>query len=389
LILEYPDVLTNAFLDLHNEKKNSAVVSRAPGRIEILGNHTDYNGGLVLTSTIDQFVWTMGVPTEEIQLHSIDHAETVRLNLEKLEGPTEQHWSNYAKGVFWAFKRRNHPAKGLTGVIHGNIPQGGGLSSSAALEVSLVNIISEISKLKILPKAKAMLAYEAERLFCGISCGVMDQFTSQLGKPNSLLGIHCGNMQTQDIVFPEEIGFVIVNSMISRSASSILNERRVECLDALTTLQEADWDIHSLSAITVNDLQAVSDILSEKLMKRVTHVVKENQRVRDGISAIKTNDLESLGKIMVESHHSSRDLFEVSHQNLEMLMNIAQKQKGILGCRLTGAGLGGNLLLLSKQKTATSMIAEMAQEYERETGLKPTISTCAIPGGVITEEVEI
>ena len=365
------------------------VVSRAPGRIEILGNHTDYNGGLVLTSTVDQFVWTMGIPSAETILHSIDYDETVRFNPNNLGGLTEQHWSNYARGVYWAFNRRHHSVLGLTGVIHGDIPQDGGLGSSAAMEVSLVNLISHISKLKILPKAKAMLAYEAERLFCGISCGVMDQFTSQLGKSNTLLGIHCGNMITQDVTISENITFIVLNSMVTRSARDILNERRTECLKALTTLTEANWDIHSLSAISSSDLPSVSEILDEVLTNRVTHVVKENQRVRDGIAAINDNNLEALGKIMIASHISSRDLFEVSHPKLETLMEIAQQRKGILGCRLTGAGLGGNLLLLSKQKTAGRVLAEIVQEYEHETGLSPDTALCSIPGGVVVEDVMI
>ena len=388
--LEYPEVLVNAFQGLDPSKSDSVAVSRAPGRIEILGNHTDYNGGLVLTSTIDQFVWTMGVPSPETVLHSIEYDEIMRFNpSDNQDVPTELHWSDYARGIYWAFRRRQHSVLGLTGVIHGNIPQGGGLSSSAALEVSLVNIVSHISQLKILAKARAMLAYEAERVFCGISCGVMDQFTSQLGKPNTLLGIHCGNMQTQDVVLPENISFIVVNSMVKRSASDILNQRRAECLDALSKLQEANWDIHNLSAISLTDLDSVSEILDDVLIKRVTHVVKENQRVRDGIAAVKNNNPETLGKIMLEAHNSSRDLFEVSHENLEILMNIAQERKGVLGCRLTGAGLGGNLLLLTKQNESQSVVSEISKEYEHETGLKPDTSICARHGGVVVKDVSI
>jgi len=389
LILEYPDVLLDAFQNLDPKVSDSVVVSRAPGRLGILGNHTDYNGGLVLTSTIDQFVWTLGVPSSETILHSVEYNETIKFNPSDINLPTKHHWSNYARGVYWAFHRRHHSVQGITGAIHGNLPQGSGLSSSAALEVSLVNIVSHISQLKIHSKAKAMLAYEAERLFCGISCGVMDQFSSQLGKPNTLLGIHCGNMLTQDVAVPENISFIVVNSMVKRSAGDILNERRAECLRALTTLQEANWDIHNISAISASDLQSVAEILDEVLMKRVTHVVEENQRVRDGIEAIKTDNLEVLGKIMIESHISSRDLFEVSHQNLEILMKIAQQQKGTFGCRLTGAGLGGNLLLLVKQQSVENVLSEITKVYEQETGLAPETAICAIPGGVVVEDVSI
>lgn len=387
--LEFPEVLIDSFHAIIPERGHSAVVSKSPGRIEILGNHTDYNGGLVLASTINRFVWTLGIPSQETILHAVDYNETARFNIDDLTVPTNLHWSDYVKGVYWSFHRRHHAVQGITGVIHGNLPQGSGLSSSAALEVSLVNLISHLYKLKILPKAKAMLAYEAERLFCGISCGVMDQFASQLGKPDSLLGIHCGNMLTQDISIPENISFVVVNSMVNRSAGSILNKRRAECLEALSSLQEANWNIHSLSALNTEDLQSVGEILTDNLMQRVTHVVEENQRVREGIAAIKNNKPQSFGKIMIASHNSSRDLFDVSHPNLEILMTIAKQQEGVMGCRLTGAGLGGNLLLLTHKERTENVVSEITKRYEQETGLNPETAICSIPGGVVVEDVSL
>ena len=389
LSLKYPDVLLDNFREIAPANTESATVSRAPGRIEILGNHTDYNGGLVLASTIDQFIWTLGVPSSETILRSVENDETVKFDSIEIDNPTEIHWSYYVRGIYWAFQRRKHVTKGITGVIHGNLPMAAGLGSSAALEVSLVNIISHLNKLKIIPKSKAMLAYEAERLFCGISCGVMDQFTSQLGKPDTLLGIHCGNMMTQEVPMQEDISFIVVNSMVDQSTSSIPKERRAECLRALNVLQEANWDIHSLSAISSSDLQSVGETLDDTLLKRVTHVVNENQRVRDGITAMKNNNPQALGKIMIESHESSRDLYEVSHQNLEILMGFAREQKGVLGSRLTGQGLGGNVLLLTKEQAAEDVLSEIAKVYERETGLVPETAICTIPGGVVVEDVSI
>ena len=390
MILDYPDVLIDCFRDTDLGEIDTVAVSRAPGIIEILGNHTDYNGGLVLTSTIDQFVWTMGIPSDVTILYSVDYDEKIIFEPGTVQREsTELHWSDYVRGLYWSFHRRRHDVRGLAGVIYGDIPQRKGLGSSAALEISLVNIISHISNLEILPKSKAMLAYEAERLFCGISCGVMDQFTSQLSKPDSLLGIHCANMITQNIPIPENISFIVVNSMVNQAQDNALNERKGECLDALSTLQEADWNIHNLSAITPSDLQLLPETLDEGLVKRVTHVVEENQRVREGIAVLQNNNPEALGKIMIGSHNSSRDLFEVSHPNLEILMNIAKAQEGILGCRLTGEGFGGNILLLSKENQVKNIISNITQEYERETGLIPESAICAIPGGVVVEDVSI
>ena len=384
---EIPDILLERFHDTVKDAESPVISSRAPGRIEILGNHTDYNGGLVLASTIDQFVWTIGSISEEVRLDSIEFNETARFDSHNPILVPDAQWSNYARGVFWAFRRRNHDIRGIRGVIHGDIPPGSGLSSSAALQVSLVNTIAYLNKLNILPKSKAMLAFESERLFCGIACGVMDQFTSQLGKPRALLGIHCGNLLTQDIAMPPEVSFMVMNSMVSRESKHILNERKSECRLALQTLQEAGWDIPYLSAIPFTGLDKASEILDEKLYRRVEHVVRENQRVREGIALLKEKRIPKFGELMIESHNSSRDLYEVSHPNLELLMKISMMQKGVIGCRLTGAGLGGNLLILIKTIEASKIAKSIADEYEKESGLVPSISTCEIPGGVTVEEL--
>ncbi len=382
---EIPEILIEKYHELVEESENPLVVARAPGRIEILGNHTDYNGGLVLASTIDKFVWTLGTLSDEIRLHSIEFNETSTFDLNSLQ-VVDDKWSNYARGVFWAFKRRNHDITGLTAIIHGNIPQGGGLSSSAALQVSLVNAIAYLNKLDILPKSKAMLAFESERLFCGIACGVMDQFTSQLSKPHALLEIHCGNLLTHDVIMPPEASFVIVNSMVSRESRNILNDRKNECRLALQSLQEAGWYIPNLSATTASDVEKISEILDEKLLHRVMHIIQENQRVREGIVALKENNIMDFGKLMIESHNSSRDLYEVSHPNLELLMKISKNQKGVFGCRLSGAGLGGNLLLLTRTSNTEEIRRRIVEEYERESGLIAESSVCAIPGGVVVKE---
>jgi len=366
--------------------KTTVVISRAPGRIEILGNHTDYNGGLVMASTIDQFIWSIGTTSEETTIHSVEFNQTVNFDSRDPQLLDNLHWSNYARGVFWAFRRRNHDVEGIKAVIHGNLPQGSGLSSSAALQVSLVNTISQLNRLNIHSKSKAMLAFESERLFCGLSCGVMDQFTSQLGKQDMLLGINCSNLVTQDIPMLSETSFIVINSMISRPSGVILNERKMECLRALQVLQETGWDISNLSAVTIPDLERLSESLEEKLCHRVIHIVTENHRVREGIALLKQKKINEFGKLMIESHASSRDLYEVSHPNLEILMGIAQHHDGVFGCRLTGAGLGGNLLVLAKREMTENIVSSITDAYEQESGLRAQSSICAIPGGVKIDE---
>jgi galactokinase len=317
----------------------------------------------------------------------MDFNENQEFVLKDLNPVNVKPWAMYAMGIFWAFQRRRHNVGGVSAVIHGDVPKGGGLSSSAALEVALVNLVLSTSGLTLKPKAAAMIAFEAERLFCGISCGVMDQFTSQLGKPNSLLSINCRNLLTRDIEMEIDASFIVVDSKVARSAGDALNERRHECIKALETLQEGGWDIQNLSDLRLEYLDKAGELLDELLMNRVTHIVSENDRVKRGTQAIENQDLEEFGMIMGESHASSRDLYDVSHDNLDQLVDLSQKQEGVFGSRLTGAGFGGSVLALVKNENIEQFRRNISQEYERETGMQPGIIPVNIPGGVTVKSL--
>ncbi len=383
--MNIPDGMLQKLESMIGTSNFSPHLVRAPGRIEVLGNHTDYNSGLVLSATIDRYVWALGVPDERVRLHALDYNEDEEFELSDTTPTNASSWTMYARGIFWAFQRRRHKVGGVTAVIHGDIPKGGGLSSSAALEVALTNLALSASRLKLNPKAAAMISFEAERLFCGISCSVMEQFTSQLGKPNSLLSINCRNLLTQDIGMEFDASFVVVDSMVTRAAGDAPNERRHECMKALETLQEAGWDIQNLSDIRLEYLAKAEDTLNEKLMNRVTHIVKENDRVRRGTDALSKQNLSDFGTIMGESHASSRDLYEVSHPKLDLLVGISIRQEGVFGSRLTGAGLGGAVLALVDNTKIDDYSLAITKEYEKETGLIPKIIPVSIPGGVQVE----
>ncbi|MFX1260882.1 MAG: galactokinase [Promethearchaeota archaeon] len=370
------------------ENDNEVWFARAPGRVEVLGNHTDYNSGLVIASTIDRFVWAAGIASEEVDIYSLDYEERTSFSSKGLQSNNEIQWDSYARGVYWAFERRRHAVKGLTGIIHGNVPIGAGLSSSAALEVALVNVIAAASEVHLDPKAAAMIAFEAERLFCGISCGVMDQFTSQLGLPNSVLVINCGNLQTTSIQMSLKLKMVIIDSRVSRLAGDVLNDRRAECLSALKHLNESDMKLQSLSDIGLDQLDTVDDILEEKLARRVRHVVSENARVREGIDALEKADLRRFGSLLYESHVSSKELYEVSHPRLDLLVDIARSHKGVYGSRLTGAGLGGATLSVVADEYVEGFIEEITEAYESQTGETPDVYVPEIPGGVLVERLD-
>lgn len=364
---------------------NDYSVSRAPGRVEVLGNHTDYNGGLVLAATIDRFVWSIGTAADDVTIESLNFEETTTFGPKDLKPTYHNHWDDYVKGIYWALSRRGHMPGGLRAVIFGDVPIGSGLSSSAALEVSVANLVRTVHSIDISAKALAMIAFEAERLFCNVSCGVMDQFTSQLGRPDSLIAIQCSSMQVQHIAVPTEGQFVIVDSMVSREAKDVLNQRREECRTALRTLQSHGWNIATLSAIRWGQVPQILDLLDDKLQLRVRHVIDENTRVQEGIRALKTGDLRQFGQIMNRSHDSSRDLYEVSHPRLDMLVAMSREIEGVLGSRLSGAGLGGSIISLVKANRVKDYIKTIGRKYEQETGTRAVIRPIRIPGGAVTE----
>mgnify|MGYP000430346714 CR=1 FL=1 len=387
--LDVPHSLITELRELARELPEAAVFAKAPGRVEILGNHTDYNGGLVLATTIERYVWALGVAEEIVSVKSVAFDETVIFDHHEQARSLGNHWDDYVRGVFWALERRGLKPRGMAAVVDGDVPLEAGLSSSAALEVAIVNLVARLSGLKMSPKSLAMIAFEAERLFCGVSCGIMDQFTSQLCRPDSLLAIHCANMQTIDLPLPPDITILVIDSGVSRPAGEALNERRAECDRATNTLRKAGWNMSNLGQLGVEQLRSVADILDPVLVQRVEHVVRENERVRRGIDLLRAGEISEFGRLMYESHDSSRDLFEVSHPNLDLLVAIAKEQRDVIGARLTGAGMGGSIVVLTRGRAAQSVARTIQQAYEQEVGLAAEVIVTGIPGGVRTADVRL
>lgn len=384
-MIPIPDCMKPHLERLSNGGKVKTVASRAPGRVEVLGNHTDYNGGMVLSATLDRYVWSLARASDEASIYSIDYNQSVSFSPRGQAPSGSRKWHDYVKGVYWALEKRRHQAVGVDAVVHGDVPQGAGLSSSAALEVSVANLVVSLSCLRISPKDIALVAFDAERLYCGVSCGIMDQFTAQLGKPDSLLAIFCSTYVTEDIPINTDVNLVITDSMVSRAAGDALNQRMSECQSALRTLKDAGWRISNLSEIRPEQLVGLDTLLEERLAKRVRHVVMENQRVSLGMRALKEGRIKDFGQIMSESHNSSRDLYEVSHPRLDLLVEIARKTKGVLGSRMTGAGFGGAVLSLVSTKYVDPFMRSISSAYEKETGVVPNVLSCRIAGGVITD----
>lgn len=361
---QIPEGMVDQLNSVTGEKGAPPVLVRAPGRVEVLGNHTDYNGGFILAATIERYVWSLGVPSEKVNLGSMNFGESIAFHPNVLKPTGMQNWGDFAQGIYWAFSRRQHKVQAVTAVTFGDVPIGSGLGSSAAFEVSLTNLVAHISRLELNPKALAMLAFEAERLYCGVACGLMDQFTSQLSKPGNLLAIHCATLRIGNIPLSPDVELVVTDSMVTRPANDALSERRTECQSALAQLTEAGWNSKNLSEIVPDQLGAVDAMLEETLARRVRHVVMENSRVQRGMDILRKGQLKDFGQLMYESHASSRNLYEVSHPQLDFLVELAKQQKGVLGSRLTGAGLGGAIISLVKAKHVDEFIRSMTRNYE-------------------------
>jgi galactokinase len=215
----------------------------------------------------------------------------------------------------------------------------------------------------------------------------MDQFTSQLGKANSLLNIDCSNLITTYVPIHPELKLLVVDSMIKRSASDALNKRRVECQKATDFLNEAGLRIKHLSEISRTQLDDACDYLDDILSRRLQHIVNENSRVREAVNYLENGAIKKFGELMFESHESSRDLYEVSHPRLDLLVEISRRQKGVIGSRMTGAGFGGAVLCLTNAGLAESIGKNISSEYEKETGDRPNTILCDIPDGASTQEV--
>ncbi len=386
MTVQIPEGMIDQLDSVTRGKGPPPVIARAPGRVEVLGNHIDYNGGFVLAATIERYVWSLGVPSEEVDLRSMNFRESIAFHPNVLKPTGMQNWGDFAQGIYWAFSRRQHKVRAVTAITFGDVPISSGLGSSAAFEVSLANLVAHISRLEVNPKALAMLAFEAERLYCGVACGLMDQFTSQLSKPGNLLAIHCASLRIGNIPLSPDVELVVTDTMVSRPANDALNERRTECQSALAQLTKAGWDSKNLSEIIPDQLGAVDAVLGETLARRVRHVVMENSRVQRGMDILREGRLEDFGQLMYESHASSRDLDEVSHPQLDLLVELAKQQKGVLGSRLTGAGFGGSIISLVKTKHVDEFILSLTKDYEGTTGQTPNMIAGRPPGGVIVQE---
>lgn len=359
-----------------------AVIARAPGRVNLLGEHTDYNEGWVLPAAIEQAAWVAAAPADDqtVSIHALDLDESVHFALSQLDeridlqGHPLPAWARYPAGIAWALRQNGLQIGGLRALLSSQVPIGAGLSSSAAVEIAFALAWQGLADWKLERLELARIAQQAENAYVGVSSGLMDQFASAEGAAGHVLFLDCRHLVFEALPLPEQINLVITDSTLRRSLStSQYNTRREECQLALQLLAERLPGISALRDVSIEDFQRFAAQLPAAAGRRAEHVIHECQRVRQAAQALRDGDPQRLGELMLAGHASLRDLFEVSLPELDLLVELASAQDGCLGSRLTGAGFGGCTVSLVEQEKTGSFVRSLKDAYRRQTNLEAEI----------------
>jgi galactokinase len=357
----------------------------APGRVNLIGEHTDYNDGFVLPAAINRTTAIAASPRPDhsLLIHSENLGATMLLDLKDLQPRKTGSWSNYPAGVAHFLLKQGISLRGATMVIKGDIPRGAGLSSSAALEVASAYAFLTLNGVTMPPLDVIKLCQKAENDFVGVKCGIMDQFISCLGKKDHALMIDCRSLDYTHVPFPSAVRLIVCDTGVKRAlASSEYNKRREECTAGVQFLATRIPGIRMLRDVTAGHLMEYGELLDPVVLKRCRHVVTENDRVARSVEALRTNDLAQFGNLMYASHASLRDNYEVSCAELDVVVEICSTVDGVLGARMTGAGFGGCAICLVRDQNTDAVIERLQQEYPTRTRKNPGITVCTFEQGV-------
>jgi galactokinase len=355
---------------------------RAPGRVNLIGEHTDYNDGFVLPCAIDYDTVIAAAPRadDQVNLIAADFGEQIsRFNLtEEIDKDEAATWSNYVRGVAWAMRQRGYRFRGADMVIAGNVPQGAGLSSSASLEVVVGTAFNQLSGLELDGQTIALIGQQAENDFVGMRCGIMDQFISALGRPDHALLLDCRSLAYWAVPIPAGTAIIIANSNVKRGlVDSEYNTRRRECETAA-----AHFDVPALRDVPPDFFALYEDELEESVAKRARHVITENARTEAAAEALAQGDLTTMGRLMAESHVSMRDDFEITVPPIDALTDIIGGVIGQAGgVRMTGGGFGGCVVALAPEALVPAVKTAIAASYQAASGLEATVYVCRASAG--------
>jgi galactokinase len=385
-------VESTELISLFNKYFNRSpqVLAEAPGRVNLLGEHTDYNDGFVFPAAIDRSMKVLASSREDdtVNVYSADFSKSSMFSLSSIEKCSRETWSNYLRGVADQLIKNGFTIKGGDFLISGNVPVGAGLSSSAAYEVAVAAAFRKMFKLEMDNIQLALLSQAAERQFVGVQCGIMDQFVSANAMVSTALFLDCRDLAYKNIPLDNEVSIFVCDSAVQRALNnSAYNSRRLECEESAKRLKTKFPEATALRDITLEGLEENRGLLEPTLYKRAHHVISENQRVLKGIDLLRNGKMQAFGRLLFESHASLRDSFEVSCPELDLLVELATGCDGILGSRMTGAGFGGCTVSLVESGQAENFRTKIKPEYDRRTGKNSRIYECLPSGGVKAQKL--
>ena len=371
--------LKQQFIDIYGGSKDDLRVFRAPGRVNLIGEHTDYNGGYVFPAALTMNTTVIARKRDDNLIHlcATDLPDRVEADITKLDSYKHLKWGNYQIGVAYELEKLGYEIVGCDMLSHGTIPYGGGLSSSASIEVSTAILFATFSnEKKGLPNnidmiEMAKVSQRTEHTYAGVNCGIMDQFASAMGKKDHAIFLNCKNLDYSLVPLKMDgYKLVIANTNKKRGlADSKYNERRSECEAAFELLKDAVPGATCLGDISAEQFAANAHLIeNETVRKRAQHVIEEDDRVLRSVEALKDGDLTTFGALMTQSHNSLRDLYEVTGVELDTLVEEALKIDGTIGSRMTGAGFGGCSVSLVREDAVERFIETVGKEYEKKIG---------------------
>jgi galactokinase len=374
-------LVADEFQQRHGTK---ASVFFAPGRVNLIGEHTDYNDGFVMPCALGfcTYVAISARRDRILNVFSIDFGENSAIDLDNPGKGLTGHWSDYVRGVAAVLRSRHVKLIGANLVIKGDVPIGAGLSSSAAIEVATALALLNISGTSLDRREIAAICQRAEHEYAGTKCGIMDQFIACFGEKDHALMLDCRSLDFELLPSPPQVRIVICNTMVKHQlASGEYNHRRADCHEGVRILQQTLPQIRALRDVDSSQLNLFASAMPERIFRRCRHVVTENARVLDSAEALRQNNLEHFGDLMYSSHTSLRDDYEVSCRELDLMVDAARQCAGVWGARMTGGGFGGCTVNLVQADAVTLFRSEVSRRYQAATGIQPEIYVCTPADG--------
>jgi galactokinase len=359
-------------------------IFRAPGRVNLIGEHTDYNDGFVMPAAVgfSTYVAIAARPDRKLFIRSEEFPGNFEFDLDRLPEQRTGAWCDYVLGVASVLQQSGHSLQGANLLVHGEVPIGAGLSSSAAVEVASAFALMSLGEIRLPLPEVAKLCQRAENTFVGAHVGIMDQFVSCMGKAGHAFLLDCRSLEFQFVPIPAGIQLVVCNTMVKHDlATGAYNTRREECEAGVRYFAKWNPAIRALCDVTVKLLDQHAPDLPETIRKRCEHVVRENQRTLEAARALTVGDLKRVGDLMRESHRSLRDLYEVSCEELDIMVEAAENLPGFCGGRMTGGGFGGCTVNLVREENSQDFAKQVAERYRHKTGIAPQVYLCTAEDG--------